>query len=100
MWPGPGAATLICVIGVFLAVVPALPRDRTWARSLIALCGCALLLRYLAWRLGETLALEGLGTAGHLWVWSCLVAELLVIFDSLVSLLMMSRWADRSQPRG
>jgi cellulose synthase (UDP-forming) len=97
MWPGPGAATLICVIGVFLAVVPALPHDRTWARSLIALCGCALLIRYLAWRLGETLEIEGLGTAGHLWVWTCLVVELLVIFDSLVSLLMMSRRADRSR---
>jgi cellulose synthase (UDP-forming) len=94
---GPGAATLILVIGIFLTLVPALPRDRTWARSLIALCGCALLLRYLAWRLGATLEVEGFGTVGRVWVWTCLVTELLVICDSLVSLLMMSRWADRTR---
>ena len=47
MWSGPGAATLIFVIGIFLAVAPALPHDRTWARSLMALCGSALLVRYL-----------------------------------------------------
>jgi cellulose synthase (UDP-forming) len=97
MWSGPGTATLIFVIGIFLALAPALPHDRTWARSLMALCGSALLLRYLAWRLGETLEIEGLGMAGQLWVWTCLVAELLLIFDNFLSLLVMSRWADRSR---
>ena len=96
MWSGPGAATLIFVIGIFLAVAPALPHDRTWARSLMALCGSALLVRYLVWRLTETLEIEGLGMAGQLWVWTCLVAELLLIFDNFLSLLVMSRWADRS----
>ena len=96
MWSGPGAATLIFVIGIFLAVAPALPHDRTWARSLMALCGSALLVRYLVWRLTETLEIEGLGMAGQLWVWTCLVAELLLIFDNVLSLLVMSRWADRS----
>jgi hypothetical protein len=99
MWSGPGAATLIFVIGAFLAVTPALPHDRTWARSLMALCGSALLLRYLAWRLNATFEMEGLGWAGQLWVWTCLVAELLLIFDNFLSLLVMSRWG-RSQPRG
>jgi cellulose synthase (UDP-forming) len=97
MLSGSGAATLIFVIGIFLTVAPALPHDRTWARSLMALCGSALLLRYLAWRLGETLEIEGLGIGGQLWVWTCLVAELLLIFDNFLSLVVMSRWADRSR---
>jgi cellulose synthase/poly-beta-1,6-N-acetylglucosamine synthase-like glycosyltransferase len=96
MWSGPGAATLIFVIGAFLAVAPALPHDRTWARSLMALCGSALLLRYLAWRLNATFEMEGLGWAGQLWVWTCLIAELLLIVDNFLSLLVMARWADRS----
>ena len=65
MWFGPGAATLAFVIGLFLAVAPALPHDRTWARSLMALCGSVLLLRYLAWRVGATLEVDGLGMAGQ-----------------------------------
>jgi cellulose synthase (UDP-forming) len=93
---GPGTATLAFVIGLFLAIAPALPHDRTWARSLMALCGSALLLRYLAWRVGASLEVEGLGWAGQLWVWTCLGAELLLIFDNFLSLLVMSRWADRS----
>ena len=96
MWFGPGAATLVFVIGLFLAIAPALPHDRTWARSLMALCGSALLLRYVAWRVGATLQVDGLGMAGQLWVWTCLGAELLLIFDNFLSLLVMSRWADRS----
>ena len=96
MWFGPGTATLAFVIGLFLAVAPALPHDRTWARSLMALCGSVLLLRYLAWRVGATLEVDGLGMAGQLWVWTCLGAELLLIFDNFLSLLVMSRWADRS----
>lgn len=97
MWTEPGAVTLIFVIGGFLAVAPALPHDRTWARSLIVLCGAVLLLRYLAWRLGETLEIPGLGTAGQLWVWTCLVAELLLVLDNFLSLVVMSRRADRSR---
>ena len=95
MWFGPGTATLAFVIGLFLAIAPALPHDRTWARSLMALCGSVLLLRYLAWRVGATLEVDGLGMAGQQ-VWTCLGAELLLIFDNFLSLLVMSRWADRS----
>ena len=90
MWFGPGAATLVFVIGILLAVAPALTHDRTWARSLMALCGAALLLRYVARRLTATLDVKGVGMAGQLWVWTCLVAELLLIFDNFLSRLAIS----------
>jgi hypothetical protein len=63
-WSGPGAATLIFVIGIFLAVAPALPHDCTWARSLMALCGSAPLVRYLAGGWARTARRAGGRTRG------------------------------------
>jgi hypothetical protein len=64
MWSGPGAATLLFVIGIFLAMAPVLPHDCTWARSLMALCGSAPLVRYLAGGWARTARRAGGRTRG------------------------------------
>ncbi len=40
----------LAVLGFFLAIVPLLPKDRTWARSLVVLVVLGLWVRYLVWR--------------------------------------------------
>ena len=59
-------------MGFYVCIAPALPLEKTWARALIVAIGIAVAVRYLAWRLFETLvpevsmSLEGAWFLGHL----------------------------------
>ena len=48
----------LAVLGFFLAVVPLLPRERTWARTLVISITLVLWARYLYWRYTDTAPAE------------------------------------------
>ena len=48
-------ALSIILMGFFVCIAPALPREKTWARVLIVTIGIAVAVRYLAWRLLKTI---------------------------------------------
>lgn len=91
-------APTLAVIGLFVGLAPSLPRRADWARTLIALALGACALRYLGWRLTDTvLAFDG--TPGETaWVWAVFAVELLAFVEVAVFLLIMSR-GDRGPAR-
>ena len=89
------AATL-AVAGFSLAILPSLPRARTWARTVVVAMALWLSVRYLGWRLMETVRpADPLAPAG-VWVWVVFFFELAAIVNSGVTYLMLTRTSDHT----
>ena len=84
------------VIGFFLAIVPLLPRERTWSRFLVVCVVLGLWVRYLVWRCTATAPPE-LASAAGVFFFVALAIEGLMFLCLVIFLTTLSRWADRSQ---
>src|SRR4051794_6449487 len=89
-------APSIILIGFFLCIAPALPREKTWARSLIVAIGIAVAVRYLAWRLLETIAPVEPKSLQGAWFIGIYVVEVLTFMNYSTLFLVLSRSANRS----
>jgi len=85
----------LAVLGFFLAIVPMLPKDRTWARSLVILVVLGFWGRYLAWRLTST-APPHLASGAGLFFLFALAVEGLMFLTMAIFFVTLSRAADRS----
>jgi cellulose synthase (UDP-forming) len=83
------------VLGLVLAAVPLLPRQRTWARSLVVLFTIGLWVRYLHWRVTVT-APPDLASAEGLYYLLVLAVEGVGFLSFSLFYLTLSRTADRS----
>lgn len=82
---------LLLLIGLWIAVSPLLDRRHDRARQLVAVATAALGLRYMEWRLSETV-LPVEGTALEVgWAWGVFAIEVLAFVEIAVFLLIMSR---------
>ena len=91
-------APSLAILGLFVGLAPSLPKTRDWARTLIAAVLAAVAVRYLIWRLTDTvLAFDGTVVATA-WVWAVYAIELVAFVEVAVFLLIMSR-ADRGRGR-
>ena len=61
-------AAALAVAGLCLAILPSLPRQQTWGRTLAVVIGLLVTARYMWWRLVETVLpadpLTGAGAMG------------------------------------
>ena len=85
----------LAVIGFFLACVPCLPKQRTWARSLVVFVTLLMWARYLAWRMTATAPAE-LRSWGGAFFFCALAIEILIFVNMALSLVILCRHADRS----
>jgi cellulose synthase (UDP-forming) len=85
------------VAGLFYIFFLNWPRERTWTRAFVCLFVLAVSLRYLAWRLTDTvLAHPADGSFSYWWTWTVFVIELFAFADILLFLVVMGRYVDRS----
>jgi cellulose synthase (UDP-forming) len=88
-------APLALVVAVIYLIAPVLPMKETWARRLVFAAVWLVVLRYLAWRLFETV-LPASGSAMQLaWIWLCFSIELMALGDALILYLGFLRTTDR-----
>lgn len=89
-------APLAFVIGAILMLGPLLPLDRRWARYSLFVTVWLVVLRYLHWRLFDTVLAAG----GHwhelAWIWFCFCIEFFAMFDAFILYLSFLRTTDRS----
>lgn len=86
----------LAVLGLFLGIVPFLPKERSWARSLVIFGTMILWVRYLVWRATAT-APEDLGSwSGKFFIFA-LAVELLIFLSMGIFLVTLCRYADRSR---
>ena len=85
----------LAVLGIFLVVVPLLPRERTWARSLVVLVVLGLWGRYLMWRITSTAPTE-LTLGNGLFFSVALVIEILMFLSMALFLVTLCRYINRS----
>jgi cellulose synthase (UDP-forming) len=95
MTTGTSFGLTLAVVGAILLVVPLLPRQRTWARTLLVLCTLALWGRYLVWRATAT-APPRLATAEGTFFVVALAAEGLALLSMAIFYLTLTRTTDRS----
>jgi cellulose synthase (UDP-forming) len=85
----------LLIAAMFYLFVLNWPRHKTWTRALTCAFVFAVALRYLWWRLFDTvLPYPSEGPAIY-WVWFLFVVELLAFLDIALFLITMSRYADR-----
>jgi cellulose synthase/poly-beta-1,6-N-acetylglucosamine synthase-like glycosyltransferase len=90
-WPTVVAPALI-VFGVVGLLPGVIPMQKRWARILVVGAICLAMARYLTWRLGETLILDGWGAP---WSLFCLAVELLAMWDGTLLFLAFLKTSDR-----
>jgi cellulose synthase (UDP-forming) len=72
------------------------PRDRTWTRAVTCTFVLLVAVRYLGWRLFDTvLPYPADGSFGFVWTWFVFCVELGAFADILLFLVAMSRYVDR-----
>jgi cellulose synthase (UDP-forming) len=89
-------APSVAVLGFFLAVVPALPRHKTWARTLVIGVGLAVCFRYLVWRLLATVCPADLISVEGAWILFLFGFELLAFANQLILFVILTRATDRT----
>ncbi len=85
----------LVVLGFFLAVMPFLPKERTWARSLVIIVVLGLWIRYMVWRVTAT-APPDLSSGMGLFFLVALFVEVFMFFSLIVFLVTLSRVSNRS----
>lgn len=90
------AAPTFVVLGVLYIAGPLLPMARPWARAVVVAFVGFILLRYLGWRVVDTVW-PATGTWYEVgWIWLCLAIELFALIDAAILLLTFLRRGDRS----
>jgi cellulose synthase (UDP-forming) len=92
---------VICVlctalVGFFLGVAPYLPKQRSWARTLVVAIGLVLTVRYLLWRFVDTVLPAKLLCLEGAWFLFVYAAELVAFFNQFLFQVVLTRVADRS----
>ncbi|WVT76840.1 glycosyltransferase (plasmid) [Sinorhizobium chiapasense] len=89
-------APTLLVIAFFLLGPSNWSRHQSWARAITCLVVGAVALRYMTWRLTETvLPYPGDGVNVY-WVWFVFIVEFLAFTEVVLFLVLMSRYVDRS----
>jgi len=94
-----GAETLapgLVLLGLFLIFLPVMSAEQNWARGLVVGIAGVVMLRYLVWRLDETVLPLDFDSAQGIWILMVFVIEALAFADTALSFFMMSRYANRS----
>ncbi|MGB0670794.1 MAG: glycosyltransferase [Rhodospirillales bacterium] len=84
------------VVAAFILLSQIAGPQATWARWLVLALTVALVVRYLPWRLAETVATSDILTPEGVWVWFLFAIECVFIADLLKILLLRCRFEDRS----
>lgn len=84
-------APLIIVAGVRLLPKVVMPMERQWARYAMAAFVAAVVARYLVWRVGTTLDVDGMGPLASGWVMFCFAIEMFALFDAAILYLIFLR---------
>ncbi|MGO4480459.1 glycosyltransferase [Rhizobium pisi] len=71
-------------------------RQHTWTRAVTCAFVAVVALRYMFWRLTETVLPYPNDGASFYWVWILFVVEILACFEVILFLVLMSRYVDRS----
>ena len=82
-------------IAFFLAIVPFLPREKTWARSFVVSILILLWVRYLFWRCTSTMPHDIDSWLGIFFVFGLLV-EIVIFFAMVVFFITLSRYSNRT----
>jgi cellulose synthase (UDP-forming) len=85
----------LLVIAFFLGVVPLLPKQKTWARSLVVATVLVIWARYIIWRITAT-APPDLGSGAGCFYLFALVMECLMCISLVIFLVTLSRTTNRS----
>ena len=88
-------ASNLAVLAFFLAIVPLLPKQKTWARSLVIALVLALWARYMVWRITGT-APPDLSSGIGLFFLFALAIECLMGLSMVIFLVTLSRTSNRS----
>src|SRR5262245_37465340 len=90
---------LVCVgvAGLFLAVVRFLPRQATWARTLVIALGILVSARYLSWRLLATVLSEDVISPAGIWYLLIYACEVVGFVNQLLLHLILTCVTDRSR---
>jgi len=89
-------APVIFVIGAIYMLAPALPMSRGWARSFVFAAVWLIILRYMAWRLIDTVLPADGAWYEIAWVWFCFAVEALALGDALILYLGFLRTSNHS----
>ncbi len=89
-------APTLLVIAFFLLGPSNWSRHQSWARAITCAVVGAVALRYMVWRLFETVLPYPADGANAWWVWVVFVIELLAFTEVVLFLILMSRYVDRS----
>ncbi|MFE3837505.1 glycosyltransferase [Pseudogemmobacter sonorensis] len=89
-----GIGPVLMIIGLALAVLPFVRRENPVVRAIAALFCAGLVLRYMAWRITQTLPPFAFD-ASTLWAWGFLATELAAGISGLTVLFFLSRHRDR-----
>ena len=85
-------APALIVVGVVGLLPGLIPMRRRWARVLVVAMICLAMARYLTWRAGDTLILDGWGAP---WSLFCFAVELLAMWDGMLLFLAFLKTSDR-----
>ncbi len=84
----------VALVYAIVCVLPSvLPMQRPWARRLVLAAVAAAMLRYLYWRVSETLITEG--AVASVWSSCCFLVELIAMWDGALLFLAFLRNSDR-----
>src|SRR5690349_302621 len=90
-------APIFLVLGIFLGFAPTLDRTVDRHRGLIALATMMVGLRYILWRLVDTVVPFQGDTARTVWVWGVYGCEVMAYVEACIFLLIMSRHNNQSR---
>lgn len=83
-------------IGFCLIVMPVLPKDRIWSRTLITGIVFFVTARYMVWRIAETVMPADFATIEGMWIAFCFTIEILAVGDMCIFFLLLSRISNRT----
>ena len=89
-------APTLAVVAFFLIGPFNWSRRRTWTRAVTCAFVAAVAMRYMLWRLMETVLPYPDDGANFYWVWFIFTIELLAVSEVVLFLILMSRYVDRS----
>ena len=85
----------LAVLAIFFTLVPRLPRERTWARSLVVLVVLGLWCRYFVWRMTSTTPAEQ-PSGSWPFFFVALALEMLMFLSMALFLATLCRYVNRS----
>jgi cellulose synthase (UDP-forming) len=88
-------APAILVVGCLYLLLPLLPMRRPWQRQLVFAVVWLVVLRYMAWRLFDTVLPASGDWVEIAWVWFCYAVELVALGDAMILYLSFLRSTDR-----